>query len=95
MSEMGRTPRINGNAGRDHWTYCYGMWFAGGGIRGGTVVGESDGQAAYVKDRPVSPGDVVATIYEALGIDPDIPVHDRSGRPMGASHGGRPIREIL
>jgi hypothetical protein len=95
MSEMGRTPRINGNSGRDHWTYCYGMWFAGGGIRGGTVVGESDGQAAYVKDRPVSPGDVCATIYEALGIDPDIPVHDRSGRPMGASHGGRPIREIL
>src|SRR5207247_3384198 len=44
MSEMGRTPRINGNAGRDHWTYCYGMWFAGAGIRGGSVVGESDGQ---------------------------------------------------
>ncbi|MCI0684928.1 MAG: DUF1501 domain-containing protein [Gemmataceae bacterium] len=95
MSEMGRTPRINGNAGRDHWTYCYGMWFAGGGIRGGTVVGESDGQAAYVKDRPVSPGDVCATIYECLGIDPDMPVHDRSGRPVAAAQGGRAIREIV
>ncbi len=95
MSEMGRTPRINGNAGRDHWTYCYGMWFAGAGIRGGTVVGESDSQAAYVKDRPVSPADICATIYECLGIDPDLPVPNRSGQPIGASHGGRPIRELL
>jgi hypothetical protein len=95
MSEMGRTPRINGNAGRDHWTYCYGMWFAGGGIRGGTVYGESDAQAAYVKDRPVSPADVCATIYECLGIDPDMPVHERGGRPLPAAQGGRAIREIL
>lgn len=95
MSEMGRTPRINGNAGRDHWTYCYGMWFAGAGIRGGTVVGESDNQAAYVKDRPVSPADICATIYEILGIDPDYPVPDRAGRPVPISHGGRPIRELL
>ncbi|MBI3821773.1 MAG: DUF1501 domain-containing protein [Planctomycetes bacterium] len=96
MSEMGRTPRINGNGGgRDHWTYCYGMWFAGAGIRGGSVVGESDGQAAYVKDRPVSPADVCATIYECLGIDPDMPVHDRAGRPIAVAQGGRPIREIL
>lgn len=95
MSEMGRTPRINGAAGRDHWTYCYGMWLAGAGIRGGTVVGESDGQAAYVKDRPVSPADICATIYECLGIDPDMTVPDRAGRPVPVSQGGRPIREIL
>jgi uncharacterized protein DUF1501 len=95
MSEMGRTPRINGNAGRDHWTYCYGMWFAGAGIRGGSVVGASDGQAAYVKDRPVSPAEVCATIYECLGIDPDMPVHDRSGRPIAVAQGGRAIREIM
>jgi hypothetical protein len=95
MSEMGRTPRINGNAGRDHWTFCYSMWFAGAGIRGGTVVGESDAQAAYVKDRPVSTADVCATIYECLGIDPEMPVHDRAGRPHPVAHGGRPIRELL
>jgi hypothetical protein len=71
------------------------MWFAGAGIRGGTVVGESDNQAAYVKDRPVSPADVCATIYECLGIDPDMPVHDRAGRPVAAAQGGRAIREIL
>ena len=96
MSEMGRTPRINANGGgRDHWTYCYGMWFAGAGIKGGTVVGESDSQAAYVKDRPISPADVCATIYECLGIDPDMPVHNRSGQPIPAAQGGRAIREIL
>lgn len=95
MSEMGRTPRINPSGGRDHWTYCYSMFMAGGGIRGGCTYGESDSQAGYVKDRPVSPADVCATIYECLGIDPDMPVHDRSGRPMPAAQGGRAIRELL
>ena len=95
MSEMGRTPRINGNAGRDHWTYCYGMWFAGGGIRGGSVYGDSDAQAAYVKDRPVSTSDVCATIYECLGIDPDLMVPDRSGRPLPVANGGRALHEIM
>jgi hypothetical protein len=95
MSEMGRTPRINGNGGRDHWTFCYGMWFAGGGVRGGTVYGESDAQAAYVKDRPVSTADVCATIYECLGIDPELPIQERGGRPLPVAHGGRAIREIL
>jgi hypothetical protein len=95
MSEMGRTPQINRNTGRDHWTFCYGMWFAGGGIRGGTVVGESDAQAAYVKDRPISPADVCATIYDCLGIDPDLMVPDRSGRPIAAAQGGRVIHEIV
>ena len=59
MSEMGRTPRINGNGGRDHWTFCYSTFLAGGGIRGGTLYGESDAQAAYVRDRPVSTSDVL------------------------------------
>ncbi len=95
MSEMGRTPRVNANGGRDHWTFCYGMMFAGAGIRGGTAYGESDAQAAYVKDRPVSTSDVCATIYECLGIDPDLMVPDRGGRPIPVAHGGRPIRDIL
>jgi hypothetical protein len=95
MSEMGRTPRVNGNGGRDHWTFCYSMWLAGAGIRGGTLYGESDAQAAYVKDRPVSTADVCATIYECLGIDPETAVQDRSGRPLPVAHGGRPIRDIL
>jgi hypothetical protein len=95
MSEMGRTPRINGSAGRDHWTSVYSVYFAGGGIRGGTVYGESDAQAAYVKDRPASTGDLCATIFEALGIDPDFMVPDRAGRPLPIANGGHAIREIL
>ncbi len=95
MSEMGRTPRVNGNGGRDHWTYCYSVMLAGAGIKGGSVCGASDAQAAFVKDRPVSPADVCATIYECLGIDPDMPVQDRSGRPVPVALGGEPIREVL
>jgi hypothetical protein len=95
MSEMGRTPRVNGSGGRDHWTYCYSVMLAGAGIRGGTVYGASDAQAAYVKDLPVSTADVCATIYQCLGIDPDMPVYDRSGRPTPVANGGQPIREIL
>jgi hypothetical protein len=95
MSDMGRTPQVNGNAGRDHWSYCYTVLFAGAGVRGGTVCGASDAHAAYVKDRPVSTGDICATIYHCLGIDPEMPVYDRGGRPVPVAHGGRPIREIL
>jgi len=95
MSDMGRTPQINGSAGRDHWTFCYSVLFAGAGIRGGTVCGASDAHAAYVKDRPVSVSDVCATIYHCLGIDPEMPVYDRGGRPVPVAHGGRPIREVL
>lgn len=95
MSEMGRTPRINGSGGRDHWTYCYSVLMAGAGIRGGTVYGESDAQAAYVKDRPVSTSDICATIYRALGIDPELRVPDSTGRPIEIAHGGRPIEDIL
>lgn len=95
MSEMGRTPRINGNGGRDHWTYCYSVMLAGAGIRGGTVCGASDAQAAYVKDRPVRPADICATIFECLGIDPDMPVYDRGGRPVPIAQGGEAVREIM
>jgi Protein of unknown function (DUF1501) len=95
MSEMGRTPKINANGGRDHWTYCYSVVFAGAGIRGGSVYGASDAQAAYVKDLPVSTGDLCATIYHCLGIDPESTVPDRGGRPVGIANGGRPIRGIL
>jgi hypothetical protein len=95
MSEMGRTPKINGNGGRDHWTYCYSIMFSGAGIRGGTVYGASDSHAAYVKDKPVSTSDICATIYQCLGIDPDMPVYDRSSRPTPVANGGQPIRDIL
>lgn len=94
MSDMGRTPQVNGNAGRDHWSYAYSVLFAGAGIRGGTVHGASDAHAAYVHDRPVSTSDICATIYHLLGIDPEMKVYDND-RPVAVAHGGRPIVEIL
>jgi uncharacterized protein (DUF1501 family) len=95
MSEMGRTPKINGNGGRDHWTFCYSALLAGAGIRGGTVVGASDAQAAYVKDRPIRPADICATIFRCLGIDPEMTVPDRAGRPVPVAQGGHAIEELL
>jgi uncharacterized protein (DUF1501 family) len=95
MSDFGRTPKINANGGRDHWTFCYSAMLAGAGIQGGAVYGASDSQAAFVKDKPVSTGDICATIYQVLGIDPAMTVPDRTGRPIPIAHGGQPIAEIL
>ena len=95
MSDFGRTPRLNAKGGRDHWTYCYSVLLAGAGIRGGTIYGASDAQAAFVKEYPVSTGDICATIYHCLGIDPELRVPDQLGRPVEIAHGGRPIREVL
>jgi uncharacterized protein (DUF1501 family) len=95
LSEMGRTPKINANGGRDHWTYCYSTFLAGGGVRGGTVVGASDGQAAFVKDRPTKPAEILATAYSLLGIDPDTTVPDKSGRPIAVAQGARVIDELV
>jgi hypothetical protein len=94
MGEMGRTPRINGAAGRDHWSFCYSLMMAGGGIRGGQVYGSSDRFAAYPSTNPVSPADIAATIYHCLGIDPRAHVTDQQGRPLVVS-GGTPIQALL
>jgi hypothetical protein len=82
MGEFGRTPRINPTQGREHWGPCYTVAFSGGGIRGGQVFGKSDRIAAYPAENPVTPEDVLATIYQRLGIRPDAVVHDREGRPV-------------
>jgi hypothetical protein len=95
ISDFGRTPQVNAMAGRDHWTYCYTVMLAGGGIRGGTVYGSSDAHAAAVRDNPVSPADICATIYASLGIDPEMLLYDRANRPVPVALGGRPITDIL
>jgi hypothetical protein len=95
MGEMGRTPNINPAGGRDHWTFCYSVILAGAGVRGGSVYGASDAQAAYVKDKPVRIRDLIATIYHCLGIDPAMHVYDHGNRPVPIAHGGRPLEEIL
>lgn len=94
MSDMGRTPRINREAGRDHWSFCYSILLAGGGVRGGSVYGSSDRMAAYPSTNPISPADVAATIYHCLGIDPRAHIMDQQGRPLVVSS-GQPLHGIL
>ena len=92
--DMGRTPRVNAQAGRDHWPQCGFCLFAGGGTKVGHVHGATDKTAAYPKDQPVSAGDLVATIYHLLGVDPEATVPDQTGRPTHISHGGRVVRGV-
>lgn len=93
--DMGRTPRVNGKAGRDHWPQCGFCLFAGGGTRPGVVHGTTDKIAAFPSDHPVSAGDLVATVYHLAGVDPEATVPDHTGRPTHISHGGKPIAGIL
>lgn len=81
MGEFGRTPKINGTAGRDHWPDCYSILLAGGGISGGAVYGSSDRIGAYPATDPVTPGDLAATIFSRFGIDPGLEIRDPTGRP--------------
>jgi hypothetical protein len=85
--EFGRTPRINNTQGREHWGPCYAALLAGGGVRGGQVYGASDATGAYPRDNPVSPEDLLATVYEAMGVRPDSEIHDREGRPVRICEG--------
>ncbi len=103
MGEFGRTPKVgfvtsgagaSKNDGRDHWPYCYTVLFAGAGVPGGAVVGSSDRTAAYPRENPVSPEDIAATIYAALGIDPTTELHDGQGKPYTLAT-GRPITTVL
>jgi hypothetical protein len=95
MGEMGRTPTINKNAGRDHWPQCGFSLLFGGGTRRGAVVGKTDKHAAYPTERAVSAGDMVATIYQLLGVDPHLTVPDLGGRPVHIAHGGEPVKEVI
>ena len=95
IGEFGRTPKINPNGGRDHWTQCGFILLTGGGIKQGTVYGRSDKHAAWPVDRPVSSADHVATIYQLLGIDPTQMISDQSGRPIPVALGGEPIWDVI
>jgi hypothetical protein len=95
MGDFGRTPRINKDAGRDHWPACFSVLLAGGGLRGGLVIGESDHIGAYPKSYPVAPADIHATIFTALGYDPHaITYQSPEGRPFPLSE-GTAIRPLL
>jgi hypothetical protein len=93
--EFGRTPKINKDAGRDHWAPAASLLFAGAGVRPGQVIGATDKMGAYVTRRPVSPADVACTIYEALGIDPRKQLMAPDGRPIEILDGGETVRELF
>jgi uncharacterized protein (DUF1501 family) len=92
--EMGRTPRANANWGRDHWSTLFSTVLAGGGIAGGRTYGKSDKDAAFALEKPVTPEDLAATIYHALGIDPDLRVANAENRPTSIVEGGEPMRGL-
>ena len=87
MGEFGRTPRINKDAGRDHWPHVQSILLAGAGISGGSVFGASDRIAAEPSDHPIPPHDLAQTILHLLGVPADLELHDAQGRPIRASQG--------
>jgi hypothetical protein len=95
LGEMGRTPSANATWGRGHWSTLFPVVLAGAGIRGGTVHGTTDKHAAYATSPPTSPEDLAATIYHALGIDPETRVPHPTGRPVPIVEGGRPLVELF
>ncbi len=96
LAEFGRTPKINPAGGRDHWPQCWTTYFAGGGVKGGRVVGKSDEIGAYPVERPVKPSEVVATIYHSLGLNLETHLPGPQSRPFPlVDYGTQPIRELF
>ncbi len=95
VTEFGRTPRMNYFQGRDHWVHGYSIAMAGAGVPGGQVVGATDREGGYVQDRPYTPNDYAATIYEKLGIDRSQPLYTPSNRPVFIAHHATPIAEVM
>jgi uncharacterized protein (DUF1501 family) len=96
MGEFGRTPRINQNAGRDHWARCWSVVLGGGAIKGGQVYGSTDSDGGSVKDNEVKIGDLFATVYKGMGIDPSAQIRDNLGRPTAiAGDNVKPISALF
>lgn len=95
MGEFGRTPIINGNAGRDHWARSWSVVAGGAGLKGGIAVGETDSEGRQVITEPYSAEDLMATICKALGISLETTFQSKSGRPMKIANGGKIINELL
>jgi uncharacterized protein (DUF1501 family) len=94
-SEMGRAPRVSGQAGRDHWTHAYSVMMTGGGLTRGQVLGETTSKGEWPGRRPVTVPEIHATIYDQLGIDPNVILRDELARPIPILPDGKPIRELI
>lgn len=95
VGEFGRTPRMNGHAGRDHWSDCFSVMLAGGGVRGGQVTGASEKWGGGVLEKLVTPQDVLATVYRLLNVPLDTHFLDTSGRPVSIAGSGKPLSELI
>lgn len=96
VAEFGRTPRVNPAGGRDHWPQCWTVYFAGGGVKGGRVVGRSDPVGAYPAERPVNPGEIVGTVFHSLGFDLESHLPGPAGRPFPlVDFGTKHIHELF
>jgi hypothetical protein len=95
LGEMGRTPRINPSAGRDHWPQVMFVLLAGGGLKMGQVVGRSSAKGEFPQDRRFGAQDLLATVYHVLGIDPGLQFTNASGRPLPILTDGRPVAELV
>ncbi|MCA9055477.1 MAG: DUF1501 domain-containing protein, partial [Planctomycetaceae bacterium] len=95
MGEFGRTPRINGNVGRDHWASSWSLLVGGGGLKGGQAVGETDEDGVRIVSQSYLPGDLWATVAHALHIPLDTVHRSKNGRPMRIANGGTPIAELI
>lgn len=95
LTEFGRTPKINNLGGRDHWGMAGSIFFAGGGTRGGQVIGATDKHAAYPTGQGYTPADVAATLYRAIGVDTETLLYDRQNRPLPVLPRGEPIPGVL
>lgn len=93
--EFGRTPVINKDAGRDHWSRCFTVAVGGGGIQGGRVIGKSDAQASDPADSPYGPEDLCATVYQLMGIPPHEEMLTQEGRPVMLTNSGRIIKDLI
>lgn len=95
LGDFGRTPKINANAGRDHWNSCYSIMLVGGGVKAGFVYGASDRSGAVPTQSPVSPGDIVATLYRLMGVDHHHILYDRLERPHTVVPEARLVQDII
>jgi uncharacterized protein (DUF1501 family) len=95
MGEFGRSPKVNSNAGRDHWNFCYGFLLAGGGVKEGLVYGASDRIGSQPSLCPLTPADIVATVYSCLGISHELEMHDRQAKSFALVPWGKPVVELL
>jgi uncharacterized protein (DUF1501 family) len=93
--EFGRTPRVNKDAGRDHWPGAQSVVLAGGGLKMGQAIGTSDAKAEFPKDRPLTPEDVLSTMYGVLGIDQNHEFLNEAQRPLKILNDGEPIQELV